>query len=68
MKTICAVLVAILLQPGGTGITKSPSLWRVNKVALQPKMEEWKQRFTASVTEVKQGKTYELSADVPETK
>jgi hypothetical protein len=67
MKTIWAVLLAILLQSGGAESTKSPSLWRVNKVTLVPQMEEWKQGFTASVTEVKQGKTFELSADVPLT-
>ncbi len=36
-------------------------------MTLVPQTEEWKQRFTASITEAKRGETFELSADVPLT-
>jgi hypothetical protein len=68
MKLICAVILALLLDVGAVGFRDSPSLWKVNKVSLIPQTEEWKQGFTASVTEVKHGKTFELSADVPLTR
>jgi hypothetical protein len=68
MKVICAILLAFLLHSAGSGSQEYPHLWKVNKVTLLPHTEEWKQGFTASITEVKQGKTFELSADVPLTR
>jgi hypothetical protein len=68
MKVICAILLVLMLQSGGAGSKELPSPWKVNKVTLVPHTEEWKQGFTASITEVKQGETFELSADVPLTR
>lgn len=68
MKTICALLLMLLLHLGGARGAELPSPWKVNKVTLAPQTEEWKQKLTASITELNQGKTFEISADVPLTR